>query len=184
MGVERHHFGGAGMAIILPGETDLAVFEREQPAVGDGDAVGIAAEIGQRLARAAERRLGVDHPIDAAQFGETCVEDAGVGEADKAAGEAQPAGFEGILQVAQEEPAEQSREHPHRQEEAGAAGHPARAIERRAAAGHDAMDMRVMSESLAPGVEHCGDADGGHRDGADRRRSCISVSAAARNRMA
>jgi hypothetical protein len=144
-GVERHHFGGAGMAIILPGEADLAVFECEQPAVGDGDAMGVAAEIGERLARAAERRLGVDHPIDAAQFGDTRVESGVVGEARERTGEAQPAGVIGVLQVAQKEPAEQARENPHRQEEGGAAGDPARAIERGAAAGHDAMDMRVMA---------------------------------------
>ena len=125
------------------------------------EAMRVAAEIGERLARAAERRLGVDHPIDAAQFGETRFESIGIGEAGERTGEAQPAGFMGVLQVAQEQPAEQARENPHRKEESGAAGDPARAIERGAAAGRDAMDMRVMSESLAPGVEHCGDADAG-----------------------
>ena len=83
--------------------------------------------------------------IDAAQFGDTRVESGGVGEAREWTGEAQPAGVIGVLQVAQKEPAEQARENPHRQEEAGAAGDPARAIERGAAAGHDAMDMRVMA---------------------------------------
>jgi len=63
-GVERHHFDDAILAVILPCEADLAVFKREQPAVGDGDAMSVAAEIGERLARATERRLGVDHPSD------------------------------------------------------------------------------------------------------------------------
>ena len=58
-GVERHRFDHAVLAIILPGAADLAVFEREQPAVGDGDAMGIAAEIGERLTRAVERRLSI-----------------------------------------------------------------------------------------------------------------------------
>ena len=144
-GVERHHFDHAALAIVLPGEADFAVGEREEPAIGDGDAMGIAAEIGERLARAAERRLGVDHPIDAAQFGETCVEDAGVGEAGEVTGEAQPAGFEGVLQVAQEQPPEQPGKDADGQKEAGSAGDPVHAIERRAATGHDAMDMRVMA---------------------------------------
>ena len=121
--------------------------------------------------------------IDAAQFGDTRVESGGVGEARERTGEAQPAGVIGVLQVAQKEPAEQARENPHRQEEAGAAGDPARAIERGATAGHDAMDMRVMSESLAPGVEHCGDADAGAEMtgiGGDRDQRL----GGARNRMA
>lgn len=63
-GVERHHFDHAALAIILPGETDLATGEREQPAVRDGDTMGVAAEIGERLAGTAEWRLGVDHPSD------------------------------------------------------------------------------------------------------------------------
>jgi hypothetical protein len=63
-GVERHHFGDAIFAVILPGEADLAGFKREQPAVGDGDTMRVTAEIGERLARAAERRLGIDHPSD------------------------------------------------------------------------------------------------------------------------
>ena len=73
------------------------------------EAMRVAAEIGERLARAAERRLGVDHPIDAAQFGETRFESIGIGEAGERTGEAQPAGFMGVLQVAQEQPAEQAQ---------------------------------------------------------------------------
>ena len=55
-------------AIVFPGEADLAVGEREQPAVGDGDAMGVAAEIGQHLFGAAERWLGVDDPVEAPEF--------------------------------------------------------------------------------------------------------------------
>src|SRR5271165_4135513 len=159
-GVERHHFGDAFLAVILPGEADLAGFKREQPAVGNGDTMRVTAEIGERLARAAEW-LGIDYPIDAAQFGETRFESIGIGEAGERTGEAQPADVMSFLQVAQEQPSKQSRKNSHREEESGAAGDPARAIERGAATGHDAMDMRVMRESLAPGVEHGGDADAG-----------------------
>lgn len=175
-GVERHHFGDAIFAVILPGEADLAGFKREQPAVGDGDMMRVTAEIGERLARATERRLGVDHPIDAAQFGETCVEEAGVGETGEVTGEAQPAGFEGVLQVTQEQPPEQPGKDADGQKEAGSAGDPVRAIERRATTGHDAMDIRVMGQGLPPGMEDRGDADAG----AEMAR----ISAAARNRMA
>ena len=64
-------------------------------------------------------------------------------------------------QLLQEQPAEQAREHAHRQEEAGPARHPALAVERDAAARHDHVDVRVMGQRRAPGMEHRGDADAG-----------------------
>ena len=42
----------------------------DQPAVGDGDAVGIARQIGQNGLWAAERTLGIDDPFGEAQWGE------------------------------------------------------------------------------------------------------------------
>ena len=48
-------------------------------------------------------------------------------------------------ELAQEQSPEQAREHPHRQEEAGPARHPARAIERDAAARHDHVHVRMMA---------------------------------------
>ena len=149
--------------------------------------MGVAAEIGQHLLGAAERRLGIDDPVDAPQLVEPVGEGRGLGEAGEVAEEAQLAGVEGGLQVLEEQPAEQAREHAHRQEEAGPAGDPARAVEREAAARHDAMDVRMMVQVLAPGVEHGDDADlgaemlgiggdgaqrlggGAEQDGVDRR---------------
>src|SRR5437763_14602241 len=59
VGIKRHQLGLAVLAIVFPGEADLAVGQRDQSAVGDGDAMGVAAEIGQHLLGATERRLGV-----------------------------------------------------------------------------------------------------------------------------
>ena len=64
-------------------------------------------------------------------------------------------------QLFEDEAAEQTRKHAHGQEEAGPAGHPSPAIERYPAARHDAVDMGVMGECRAPGVEHGGEADTG-----------------------
>ena len=52
------------MAIILPAEADPALGKTDQAAVGDGDAMGIAAEIIKHLLGSAERSLGVDDPCD------------------------------------------------------------------------------------------------------------------------
>ena len=59
----------------------------------------------------------------------------------------------------EEEAAEQAREHAHGQEEAGLAGDPARAVRRQAAAGNDDVDMRMMGQRRAPGVQNGGEAD-------------------------
>ena len=59
----------------------------------------------------------------------------------------------------QEQTAEQAREHAHGQEEAWPAGDPARAVGDEAAAGDDAMQMRMMEQVLAPGVQHGEEAD-------------------------
>ena len=54
---------------------------------------------------------------------------------------------------------EDAAEDADRQEEARAAGDPARAVGRQPAAGHDAVDVRVVLEVLAPGVEDGQEAD-------------------------
>ena len=99
VGVERHHLGLAVVAIVLPAEADLAVVEADQPAVGDGDAMGVAAEIGQHLLGPAEGRLGIDDPVDAAQSVEAGGEGVGLGKTGEIAEEAELAGVEGGLQV-------------------------------------------------------------------------------------
>jgi len=53
---------------VAPTEGDAAVGKSNQPAVGDGDAVGISAEIAQHIFWATERRFGVDNPVVTEQY--------------------------------------------------------------------------------------------------------------------
>src|SRR5271170_6719410 len=53
---------------IAPSEGDVAIGESNQPAVGNGDAMSIGAEITQHMFRSAEGRLGVDDPVVAEQY--------------------------------------------------------------------------------------------------------------------
>ena len=55
--------------------------------------------------------------------------------------------------------AEETRQHAHGQEEAGLAGDPTRPVRRQAAPGNNDVDVRMVSERGAPGVEHGGEAD-------------------------
>ena len=47
--VERHDLRPAVMAIVPPAEADAIVGHADQPGIGDGDAMGVAAEIRQHL---------------------------------------------------------------------------------------------------------------------------------------
>src|SRR5437016_14653371 len=80
-------------AIVLPSEGDTGAVAGDQPAVGDGDAVGIAREIGQYGLWPAERSLGVDHPLGVAQWHQVCSERLCIGKRSVIAEELQPPGI-------------------------------------------------------------------------------------------
>jgi hypothetical protein len=65
-GVERH--GPEPVAafdpVVLPLEGDARLVERDEPGVGDGDAMGVAREIGENGPGSNEGPLGVDDPCD------------------------------------------------------------------------------------------------------------------------
>ena len=107
VGLQTHGLDGAVVAIVLPGEGDMIVVAGLDAAVGDGDAMGVAAEIGENLRGAAERLLGVDDPIDAPRGGQMGGERRGIGETRKIAEEAEIAFVEGGLQAFEEQAAEQ-----------------------------------------------------------------------------
>src|SRR5437773_6416243 len=67
VGTKGHHLLLVVVAIILPAEADPALGKTDQAAVGDGDAMGIAAEIIEHLLGSAERELGVDNLANGAQ---------------------------------------------------------------------------------------------------------------------
>src|SRR5258708_1570925 len=82
-------------------------------------------------------------------------------ECRKGTEDAQLAGVEGLLQILQEQSAEQAGQHPHGQEEAGAAGDPPGAIRRDSAARNDTMEMGMENQVLSPTMEHGKEADFG-----------------------
>src|SRR5215468_7909734 len=63
VGIERHRPVPLGTieAVILPLEGDALVIERDQAAVGDGDAMGVAGEVAQDLRGSPEWAFAVDH---------------------------------------------------------------------------------------------------------------------------
>src|SRR5262249_7067058 len=64
--------------IVLPTESHLVGFEFYQALIGDGDAMGVAAEVGEHLLWPTEGRLGIDHPFFTTQGRQEARERAGV----------------------------------------------------------------------------------------------------------
>ena len=157
--------------VVLVSERDAVRVEGDQPAVRDGDAVGVTREIGEHRLRSGEGSLGVDEPARRPERREEGGEGIGSGEMSVLAEELQLAGGMRRGELLQHQPAEELREHAHRQEEARLARDPLGSIERDPATGHDHVDVRMMGHGRAPGVEHGGDRRSGRRDASDRRRS-------------
>jgi len=82
----------------------MIVVECDEPAVGDRDAMGVAAEIGQDLCGSAEGPLGVNNPVDALHGFDATSESVGFGKRSKIAEEAQGAGVEGRDQAFEKSP--------------------------------------------------------------------------------
>ena len=126
-------------AIVLPSESDASAATGDQPAVGDGNAVGVARQIGQHRLWPAERTLGIDDPFGSAQPRQVSRERLRIGESSMIAEEAQPAaGLVGGEQPLQEQPSEQARQHAHRQK-----------------AGRHATQCSPSSEMPPPGTIMC-----------------------------
>ena len=127
--------------------------------VADRHPVGVPGQVLQHLFRAAERRLGVDDPFGLGAGSEPALELARVGQRGELPMEGELALIEGGFDQGEELPPEDAAEDADRQEEAGFARDPARAVGRQPAARHDAVDVRVMLQVLAPGVEDGQEAD-------------------------
>ena len=66
--VEGHDALFAAVGIIAPAEAAALAVEGGDAVIGDGHAVGIAAEVAQDMFRSAEGGLGVDVPVLVAQL--------------------------------------------------------------------------------------------------------------------
>ena len=107
-GRQRHGFpaGGSLAAVVGVAKTHGAVVEAAQALVADGDPVGVAAEVVEDLFGTGEWPLGVDDPFGLAGGAQVLGEAPGIGEGLQPAGEAEPAGLEGVFQRREQDPAE------------------------------------------------------------------------------
>src|SRR5579864_6514781 len=127
--------------------------------VGDGNAVGIAAEILQYVFGSAEGWFGIDDPIFAEGRTQPGGEELGMGERGKFSGQVQLTAIEGRLQAGDELAAKHAPQYRNRKEEAWVGSNPAGVIAGESAGGNDTVDMGMKLEFLVPGMEHAEEAD-------------------------
>src|SRR5215813_6346254 len=106
-------------AVVLVAEGHAALVESDEPAVGDGDAMGVAGEIGKHCFWPGEGRLGVDEPVLSVERREMRSEGLTTTPLLDLAKEREPARRVCVGERRQEEPPEQAGQHAHRQQEAG-----------------------------------------------------------------
>ena len=159
MARDGHHFLLIVVGRVAPAEGDLFVGQRNQAMVGDGDAVGIAAEILQHVLGSAEGWFGVDDPIFAEERTQPGSEELGMGERCELSSQAQLTALEGRLQAGDELATKHAPQYGDGKEEAWVRSNPAGVIAGESAGGNDTVDMGMKLEFLVPGMEHAEEAD-------------------------
>jgi hypothetical protein len=142
---DGHHFLPIVIGRVTPAKGNLAVRQCDQAMVGDGDAVGIAAEILQHELGSAEGWFGVDDPVFAEERTEPGSEELGMGERREFSGQVQLSVFEGRLQASDELAAEDAPQYRNGKEEAWVGLNPAGVIAGESAGGNDTVDMGMQT---------------------------------------
>ena len=144
---------------IPPAKRDLAIRQGNQSVVGDGDTVGVGAEILQDMLWSTEGSLAVDDPVMAKQLSEPGGEDLGLGEELEVAMEAELALGESALQSGHKLAAKYPTQHFVGKEKRAASCDPARVIGGQPTGWEYAMDMGVKLELLIPGMQYAEETD-------------------------
>lgn len=119
----------------------------------------VSAQVIEDVLGAAKRWFRVDDPLRVGGRRKPCTEGPGITQRFEVTEEAQRARSKCAVQLLQEMSAEEAREHPNRQEEAGATGDPTFAVRCNTAARNDAMNVRVVKQILAQGMQDRDEAD-------------------------
>ena len=156
---QSHQFLLIVVRRIAPTKGDVAVGQRYQSMVGDGDAVGVTAEILKHILGAAEGWFRVDDPVFSKQWSQPGGEEFGLREHRQIPGKVQLAMLKGRLETGDELAAKHPPDHGNGEKEARVRSNPASVIEREPTRGDDTVDMGVNLEFLVPGMQHAEEAD-------------------------
>ncbi len=127
--------------------------------VGDGHAMGVAAQVLEHIVGAAEGWFGVNDPVFSEQWPEPGSEDLGLREQSQIAGKVQLAMLKGRLESGDKLTAKHTSEYLDGEKEVRTGSDPAGVIEGEPTGRDDTVDMGMNLEFLVPGVEHAEEAD-------------------------
>jgi hypothetical protein len=151
---------GSLAAVVLVAKGDGVVIDGHEPMVGDRDAVGVAGQILEHRVGALERGLGIDDPFGATCLLEKAAERRRWAISDEGAVQFKATLREGVPKARHELAPKQPAQHANRQEEPGPARVPTPVLGQTSSR-HDAVDVRMMDECLAPGMEDSEEAETG-----------------------
>ena len=132
------------MGVVLAAESDLAVLERDQAMVGDGDAMGVTGQVVQDIFGTAEGRLGVNDPILTEQGTDQSTEQLRIAKRLLVSVKSEFPLLEGPLQARHKLAPKHAAEDLHRQEEGIPGLNPARVVGGQTTRRNHAVDMGVM----------------------------------------
>ena len=147
--LELHDLAAVAVGVVAPPKADAALGCGEQPVVGERDAVGVVAEVGEHLLGPGEGRLAVDDPRLLAELVAPRGKRRGLGQRRQPAGAVQLAPVEGLLQAGQIPASEDLGQGTDREEEVGPSGNPACPIGRQRS--RRRLRARDESASVPPG---------------------------------
>src|SRR5450631_1536973 len=158
--VEGHDALLAAVGIIAPSEADAIPVEGGDAVVGDGHAMGVAAEVAQNMFGATEGRLGVDVPVLAAKLLNQLIKHRRITEGSCWTSEVEQALAVEVAESGEELLTEDSAQNGNRQQEHRMAGmNPAPVIGRQSAAGNDCVYMVMGQQVGSPGVQDGEESD-------------------------
>lgn len=154
-------FWGQCDGVLAPGdEGDAVIIHGDQAVIGDGDPVGVAAEVFEDLLRATEGPFGIDDPFCSIQLVHEMGEQGWVGQLLACCGECElsivVSPTQGIEELATEQRAEDLTG-----EEVSVqlCGDPAISGWSQSSAGDDAVQMKVRQKLAGPCMQHRGNAE-------------------------
>ena len=127
--------------------------------VGDGDAMGVSAQVLQHILGTTEGWFRVDHPVLTEQGPQPGCKGPRLSKQDEVAVELECAFAECGPKSGDELAAKDTTEYLDGEKEARAGSDPAGVIEREPTGGDDTVDVGMEPELLVPGMEHTEEAD-------------------------
>jgi len=118
-----------------------------------------ARPIFQHVGRAAKRRFGIDHPLSVLERGQELLPRLGGSQGMTVARPRQAALRMILAEPGQEETPKHPTQHADWEEEGGAARQPLGPIRGQPASGNHTVEMGMMVQGLAPGMQHREEAD-------------------------